>query len=78
VAKVWKLSKLMEKCVVVADAGYGSRPLGLDACLGMGLGGAALARLAHIGCLLYLVALLPLPLFFRFVVLVTVHLYDSL
>jgi hypothetical protein len=28
--------------------------------------------------LLYLVALLPLPLFFRFVVLVTVHLYDPL
>src|SRR2546423_15021088 len=28
--------------------------------------------------LLYLVALLPLSLFFRFVVLVTVHLYDSL
>jgi hypothetical protein len=27
---------------------------------------------------LYLVALLPLPLFFRFVVLVTVHLYDPL
>jgi hypothetical protein len=28
------------------------------------------------GCLLYLVALLHLPFFFRFDVLVTVHLYD--
>jgi hypothetical protein len=33
----------------------------------LGLGGAALA---HTGCLLYLVIQLPLPLFFRFVVLV--------
>jgi hypothetical protein len=40
----------------------------------LGLG----AVLAHTGCLLYLVAQLPLPLFFRFVVLVTVHLYDPL
>jgi hypothetical protein len=32
---------------------------------------------AH-GYLLYLVALLPLSLFFRFDVLVTIHLYDSL
>jgi len=30
------------------------------------------------GYLLYLVALLPLSLFFRFDVLVTAHLYDSL
>jgi hypothetical protein len=30
------------------------------------------------GYLLYLVALLPLSLFFRFDVLVTVHLYDLL
>jgi hypothetical protein len=37
--------------------------LGLDTCLGIWLGGAAF-------CLLFLVALLPLPLFFRFVVLV--------
>ena len=40
----------------------------LDACLGIRLGGAALG---HTGLpLLYLVALLALPLFFRFVVLV--------
>ena len=49
-----------------------------EMCLGMGLGGPALARSAYIDCLLYLVALLPLPLFFRFVVLATVHLYDLL
>ena len=30
------------------------------------------------GCLLYLVALLHLPSFFRFDVLVTIHLYDLL
>ena len=35
-----------------------------------GLGGAASALGAHQVCLLYLVAQLPLPLFFRFVVLV--------
>jgi hypothetical protein len=70
----------MEKCVVVADAGcYGSRPLGARRMSWDGtLAVRALARLAHIGCLLYLVALLPLPLFVRFVVLVTVHLYDLL
>jgi hypothetical protein len=45
--------------------------------LGIGLGRRPW-HLAYIGCLLYLVALLPLPLFFRFVVLVTVHLYDPL
>jgi len=38
--------------------------------LGTWLGGAALALGAHAGCLLYLVALLPLPPFFRLVVLV--------
>src|SRR5271156_2671419 len=30
------------------------------------------------GCLLHLVAMLPLPLLFRFDVLVTIYLYDSL
>ena len=44
---------------------YEHRPLGLDACLG----GAALALGIH--RLLYLVALLLLPSFFRFVVLIT-------
>jgi hypothetical protein len=45
---------------------YEFRPLGLglSVCLGIWLGGAAT------GCLLYLVGLLPLPLFFRFVALV--------
>jgi hypothetical protein len=43
--------------------------------LGIWLGGAALA---HTGLSLYLVALLHLSSFFRFDVLVTVHLYDSL
>jgi len=42
-------------------------------CLDTWLGGAALA-LGAPRCLLYL---LPLPLFFRFDVLVTIHLYDS-
>jgi hypothetical protein len=50
---------------------YGFRPLGLDACLGIELGGAALALGAHRGCLLYLAAPPHLPPFFRFVALVT-------
>jgi len=47
-----------------------------NSCLGIWLGSAALAHTG--GCLLYLLALLHLPSFFRFDVLVTVHLYDSL
>src|SRR5271154_2674274 len=49
-----------------------------NSCLGTWLGGAALALGAPRGCLLYLVALLPLLLSFRFDVLVTIYLYDSL
>jgi hypothetical protein len=45
--------------------------VGYDAGLGIGLGGAALALGAHRVVFLYLVAWLPLPLFFRFVVLVS-------
>jgi len=44
---------------------YGFRPHGLDACLSMGLGGAALALGAR------RVSFVPLLPFFRFVVLVT-------
>ena len=51
---------------------------GLAACLGIGLGGVALALGVHKVCLLYPVALLLLPSSFRFVVLVTCHPYDSL
>jgi hypothetical protein len=45
---------------------------------GLGHVTTALALGCTHGYLLYLVALLPLSLFFRFVVLVTVHLYDPL
>jgi hypothetical protein len=51
--------------------GAGSRHLScLDACLGIGLGGVALALGAHRVVSFLLSGLLPLPLFFRFVVLV--------
>jgi hypothetical protein len=46
-----------------------------NSCLGIWLGGAPWRTE---GYLLYLVALLHLPSFFRFDVLVTVHLYDPL
>ena len=44
------------------------QPRGLNACFSIGLGGAALAPSAHRVVFLYLVALLHLPSFFRFVV----------
>jgi hypothetical protein len=47
-------------------------------CLGIWLGRCGLGTWRTHGYLLYLVALLPLSLFFRFVVLVTVHLNDPL
>jgi hypothetical protein len=49
-----------------------------NSCLGIWLGQCGLGTWRTQGYLLYLVTLLPLPLFLRFVVLVTVHLYDPL
>jgi hypothetical protein len=53
---------------------YENWPLGLDA----GLGGAALALGAHRAVFLYLTSSPASSPFFRFVILVTVHLYDPL
>jgi len=50
----------------------------LSACYGFGNVTTSLGTWRTHGYLLYLVALLPLSLFFRFDVLVAVHLYDSL
>jgi hypothetical protein len=77
------LQSIQPKLIIEAPNGRFMRTsytyeLVTNSCLGIWLGRCGLGTWRTQGYLLYLVTLLPLPLFLRFVVLVTVHLYDPL